>query len=108
MTVAAAACKLARMDIAQETTRRFITELLRATGWSPTELAKKSGIAHTTLTRFLNSEEVGHTLSTRTLGKIREAAATTIPREQIDHLWLLSQRSPPAERRGRGRNRASD
>jgi hypothetical protein len=93
------------MDEAQESARRFVNELLRATGWPPSRMAKEAGIVHTTLTRFLNGENVTHTLSGRTLAKIRTAAAKAIPQDQIDTLWLLSQRHPEPRvaeaRRGR-------
>ena len=98
MTAAAAACKSAHMDEQQEATRRFLRELLRATGWAPSKLAREAGVAHTTLSRFLNDEEVTHTLSARTIDKIRRAATKIIPRDQIDGLWLLSQRTPVPER----------
>lgn len=81
------------MDIEQEAVRRFVREILRVTGWTPSALAKRARLAHTTLTRFLNAE-VGFTLSTRTIGKVRMAAEEEIPREQLDTLWLLSRRTP--------------
>ena len=89
------------MDLQQETARRFVNELLRATGWSPSRMARVAHISHTTLTRFLNNEDVTHTLSDRTLGKIRVAVATEIPEDQIDTLWLLAQRHPAHRASGR-------
>lgn len=89
------------MDLQQETARRFVNELLRATGWTPSRMAKAAHISHTTLTRFLNNEDVTHTLSDRTLGKIRSAVATEIPDDQIDTLWLLAQRHPAHRANGR-------
>lgn len=81
------------MDTQQEAARRFVREILRVTGWTPSALARRAHIAHTTLTRFLNAE-VGHTLSMRTIDKLRRAAEAEIPRDQLDSLWLLSQRVP--------------
>jgi len=80
-------------DAEQAAARRFVSEILRATGWSATALARKARLTPSTLTRFLNSE-VGHTLSTRTIWKIRDAASEEIPRDQIDAIWLVSQRVP--------------
>jgi transcriptional regulator with XRE-family HTH domain len=88
------ACKTAPMDESQEAARRFVNEILRATGWSAYKLAKEATVVSTTITRFLNGE-VTHTLSGRTLDKIRRAASRRIPQDQIDHLWLISQRKPP-------------
>lgn len=97
-------CKDAPMDPQQEAIRRFINELLRATGWAASRMATEAHVSHTTLTRFLNDDAWPYTPSSRTLDKIREAAATVIPEEQIDNLWLLSRRRPvetPARRRTR-------
>lgn len=88
-------CKDARMDFEQDATRRYLREILRITGWTPSQLASRAGVRHSTLTRFLNNEDVTHTLSARTLGKVRDAAAREIPGEQLDTLWLLSRRVPP-------------
>ena len=87
------------MDKEQDAARRFVREILRATGWAPSDLAKRAGISHTTLTRFLNNGDVKHTLSSRTIAKIRAAAAKEIPADQIDALWLISQRAPAQAQR---------
>lgn len=99
LTPPVSACKYAHMDEVQEATRRFIRELLRATGWTASRLAIEAGVSHTTLTRFLNSEDATHTLSNRTLAKIRAAVAKEIPQDQIDGLWLVSQKVPPPQPR---------
>lgn len=91
----AALCKLARMDEQQDAARRFVGEIIRVTGWTPTELAKAAHVAHTTISRFLNNQEITHTLSARTIAKVREAAAQKIPEEQVDQMWLIAQRRPP-------------
>jgi hypothetical protein len=91
-------CKDARMDETQEATRRFVGAILRATGWTPYRLAKETdGLSHTTISRFLNSD-VTHTLSSRTLDKIRGAALKVLTTNAIDNLWLQSQRPPPPQR----------
>lgn len=94
MTASAGACTIARMDELQDTARRFLNELLRATGWKPTRLAKAAGVSHTTLTRFLNKQDFKSTISLRTLDAVRTAAAREIPVDQIDNLWLLVQKRP--------------
>ena len=96
MTLTASFAKMQAMtgiDPDQAAARRFVSEILRITGWSATGLARKAHLAPSTLTRFLNNE-VGHTLSSRTISKLRQAAATEIPADQLDTLWLLSQRVP--------------
>ncbi len=60
-------------DAEQERARTYVREILAETGWSPTELARKAGLAPSTLNRFLN-QEVKHTLSRRSIAKIAEAA----------------------------------
>jgi transcriptional regulator with XRE-family HTH domain len=82
------------MDEDQDAARRFVKEILRITGWTANRLAKEAGIYHTTISRFLNNEDVTHTLSTRTISKIRAAASQGIAPEQLDNLWLIAQRQP--------------
>jgi len=82
------------MDADQEAARRFVKEIMRVTGWTATRLAKEAGIYHTTISRFIHNEGVRHTLSTRTLSKIRAAASRVIAPDQLDTLWLISQRQP--------------
>jgi DNA-binding Xre family transcriptional regulator len=94
MTHAECLCKSALMDADQDAARRFVKEILRITGWTANRLAKEAAISHTTISRFLNNEDVTHTLSTRTLSKIRAAASQEIAPEQLDALWLISQRRP--------------
>lgn len=62
------------MDDEQRAARAQIQAALEKTGLSPTELARRAGVAGTTLTRFLNSSDVKHVPSTRTLSKILAAA----------------------------------
>jgi len=95
MTMILEMCKSAHMSIDedQEAARRFLREILRATGWPPSRLAKLAGMSPSTLTRFLNGSPT-HTLSSRTISKIRAAAGRVLPHDQIDQFWLLSQRRP--------------
>jgi transcriptional regulator with XRE-family HTH domain len=84
------------MDDDQEAARRFVKEILRITGWTSNRLAKEAKISHTTISRFLNNQDVTHTLSTRTLSKVRTAAAASqdISLGQLDTLWMVAQRQP--------------
>lgn len=88
-------CKDAHMryDDDQAAVRRFFLEIIRATGWSASKLAKIAGVSHTTITRFVKGE-VSWTPSTRTISKVRDAAGQVLPPDQIDQFWLLSQRRP--------------
>lgn len=82
------------MDSSQESARHFVRELIRATGWTASKLAKEAGMSHTTLSRFLNNDRVTHTLSLRTIDRLRTAAEKAVPRDHIDALWIVSQRRP--------------
>lgn len=62
---------------AQEAARERIKLAMIVTGWTPTELARHSGLAPSTLNRFLN-QDVKHTLSVPTLTKIDQAVQTFI------------------------------
>ena len=68
-------CKFAPMDAAHTRARAEIQRALERTGWSLTELARHAGVAPSTLTRFMNSRDVKHIVSTRTLERIRAAVA---------------------------------
>lgn len=54
-------------------TAAYLKQVMFLTGLSPTALAKKAGIASSTLTRFLNSPDHKFTLSSTTLEKIAKA-----------------------------------
>jgi phage repressor protein C with HTH and peptisase S24 domain len=62
------------MDEEREEIRRYIAHLARQTGLSLSALAKRAGVASTTLTRFMNSDDVNHVLSTTTINKLRRLA----------------------------------
>jgi len=62
------------MDPVQKGARDYVLRVLAATGWSATELARRSGLVPSTINRFLNSRAVTHTLSLRSLDKIRDAS----------------------------------
>lgn len=62
------------MNRSQIATRAFVHKTLERTGLTATELARRAGLAPSTLNRFLNSEDVKHTLSARTLMRIAAVA----------------------------------
>lgn len=59
-------------EMAQGAAREQIRLAMVVTGWTSTELARHSGVAPSTLNRFMN-QEVKHTLSVPTLAKIDAA-----------------------------------
>jgi phage repressor protein C with HTH and peptisase S24 domain len=67
------------MDSVQTATRRYVAAVLRRTGWSATELARRCAMAPSTLNRFLHNERVTHALSARSLMKIAEASGVELP-----------------------------
>lgn len=67
------------MDPLQQRARDYIAQVLAATGWSATELARRAGLVPSTINRFLNDSAVTHTLSLRSLGKIRDASSIALP-----------------------------
>lgn len=64
----------------QREARQRVTDLLQKTGWTKTQLARKAGIAPSTLNRFM-AGDVKHTLSFKTLRKLADAAAEHIQAE---------------------------
>lgn len=82
-----AECKNARMkepDLEQEEARLIVRKILGLTGLTPTALARKAGLSHTTLTRFVNNEEVKFTISFRTLKKLIDASELRLTVEARD------------------------
>lgn len=62
------------MSDVENTQREWLAQILRETGVSPTNLARRAGLSPSTLTRFMNSDIDGHVLSARTIAKIQHAA----------------------------------
>lgn len=59
------------MELTRDGVRAWLRDILARTGDTPTALAKKAGIAQTTLTRFLNDADgAGPMLTLRTVSKI--------------------------------------
>jgi SOS-response transcriptional repressor LexA len=69
----------ARMAEEAEVAREFMRRALDATGLSPYKLAKKAGIAPSTITRPLNDPTFKFVPKQATLNKIAEAAGLTAP-----------------------------
>lgn len=68
----------AMADVADEA-RMFLTHALHVSGLKPHALAKKAGVAPTTITRPLNDPEFKFTPKPATLRKIAEAAGIDLP-----------------------------
>ncbi len=60
--------------------KAWLRSLARARGVSLTELAREAGAAVTTVTRFVNSDKWGHTLSNATIAKIEGRWDSQAPR----------------------------
>ncbi len=65
------------MDSSQQTARDYIFKVQSVKSWTTTMIATKSGLAASTLNRFMNQSDWKHTLSARSLDKI--AGASGIP-----------------------------
>lgn len=83
----------------QDALRRFFRQIEQLSGLSLSAIARRALMAHTTLTRFVNNENVTWTPSMQTFGAIRRAVADKIPPEQFDALWAIAQRGPPEKPR---------
>ncbi len=68
-------------DKLQEAARRFIAAVSAATGWNYTTIARRAGLASTTVTRFMNEPDVRHMLSARSLAKIAAISSVPVPPE---------------------------
>lgn len=65
------------VDNARRKQLKWIEEILAATGWNQSRLAKEAGFSHATLSKFRNDPDNLAELDTRTVGKI--AAVSPIP-----------------------------
>lgn len=70
----AASRAAALLDNDQAVAKAVVESILKTTGLTPTELARKAGLTPSTLTRFLN-KPVNHSLSARTLAKLKAVSA---------------------------------
>ena len=77
--VEAASVHYPAMTEAGDLARAFLTEALRVSGLKPYALAKKAGVAPTTITRPLNDPAFPFTPKAATLQKIATAAGVAVP-----------------------------
>jgi phage repressor protein C with HTH and peptisase S24 domain len=63
--------------------RAYLEEVMRVRDWTSTQLARESGVAPSTINRFLNDKNVAHELSLVTLRKIAVASGVPIPSEVL-------------------------
>ena len=66
-------------DPVQADATRFIGRIVKKTGLTPTEIARESGLAPSTVTRIYPTPSVDFTLSSRSIAKIKEAFPTLFP-----------------------------
>lgn len=71
-------------DWDQQKARSLIACLVSQAGLSPTEIARRAGLAPSTLTRMYPTPSVGYSLSPRSIAKIREAFPQLISLFEID------------------------
>lgn len=72
------------MDANRAQLRAWLKEVLDRTGETPTGLARKAGLAQSTLTRFMNNDDAP-LLGLRSISKIAMAANTSPPGFALDH-----------------------
>lgn len=63
------------MDLTRDGVRAWLMDVLARSGETPTALARRAGIAQTTLTRFLNDPD-GPMLSLRTVARVAHVAGS--------------------------------
>lgn len=63
-------------DLTRDGVKRWLLDVLKATGETPTALARRAGIAQSTLTRFLGPDD-GPMLSLTTISKIAHVTGIT-------------------------------
>jgi len=62
-----------------ERVRLWLRDVIDRTGLTPTALARRAGLAPSTLNKFLNDDRVDHCLSVTTVGKIARASGQPLP-----------------------------
>lgn len=67
------------MADSQRAAREFVLLAIKKTGWTGSRLAQAAGVAPSTINRFLNNDNVKHTLSGTTLSAIAAAAGLPPP-----------------------------
>lgn len=71
-------CDYLPMNLGQEDARRLLNEMVKATGLTLSEIARKGGLAPSTLTRFFNKPDVKHTLSMKSAQKAAAGNGLTL------------------------------
>ena len=88
----------------QQKARGLISCLIEETGLSATEVARRSGLSPSTLTRIYPTPSVGYSLSARSISKLREAfpepfamceARETLPSASPAHSHMVKERPMP-------------
>lgn len=64
--------------------RNWIDRILKDKNWTPTDLARQSVLAPSTLLRFLNDERNHHSLSFSTIKKISDGSGYAVPRSLME------------------------
>ncbi|WP_085905868.1 hypothetical protein [Kiloniella majae] len=54
--------------------KKYIRQVMDGKGWSGYKLANESGVAISTINRFINSDDPSHALSSKTLNSIENAS----------------------------------
>ncbi len=57
-----------------EKQKNYVRQVMGDKGWSGYKLANESGVAISTINRFINSDDPSHALSSKTLSKIENAS----------------------------------
>lgn len=83
-------------DWDQQKARSLIACLVSQAGLSPTEIARRAGLAPSTLTRMYPTPSVGYSLSPRSIAKIREAFPQLISLFEIDRNQMGNVPAPGA------------
>jgi transcriptional regulator with XRE-family HTH domain len=63
----------------QDLARDYIQAVLDARRWTATDLARKIGVSPTTITRFVNSDDISHVMKLENLVRISEASGLPLP-----------------------------
>lgn len=90
-------------DPLQRAVRSYIEQVLDRTGWDASTLARRAGLASSTITRFLNSDAHHYLLSARSLMKVAAASGVPLPRQlsgavaiHAAHMVHAADMAPPA------------
>lgn len=68
----------------------FVQQVLRRTGWSQTDLAKRAGLDPSTLSRFLSSTRAGQSLRASTLRRIEAVTGLSFAADPLEQSTAAS------------------